>query len=77
MARLGDQVGKSIATTMHGTKLMDSQIADLKAYLETLSLPLRTTARSADADSPAVDGGRGFPGAKVRSVPRVARVHIT
>jgi YVTN family beta-propeller protein len=58
VARLGDQVGKSIATTMHGTKLMDSQIADLKAYLETLSLPLRITAGSAEADSPAVAGGR-------------------
>ncbi len=41
MPRLEDQLSKSIATTMHGTKIKDSQIADLKAYLETLSPPSR------------------------------------
>jgi cytochrome c peroxidase len=39
MTRLEDQVKKSIATTMHGTKLADSQVADLTAYLATLSPP--------------------------------------
>jgi cytochrome c peroxidase/DNA-binding beta-propeller fold protein YncE len=58
MARLEDQVSKSIATTMYGTKLKDSQIADLKAYLETLSPPSRNVAQPALADSPAVALGR-------------------
>jgi YVTN family beta-propeller protein len=39
MTRLEDQVKKSIATTMHGTKLASSQIAELTAYLATLSPP--------------------------------------
>ena len=77
VARLEDQVGKSIATTMHGTKLLESQIADLKAYLEDASLPLRTRAvcRSRFAGSATVR--RGFRGAKVCGLPHVARVHIT
>lgn len=58
MARLDDQVRKSIATTMHGTKLGDSAIADLKAYLETLSPPSRVMTEPAAADSAAVAGGR-------------------
>ena len=33
VAHLEAQVRKSIATTMHGTKLPDSQIGDLTAYL--------------------------------------------
>jgi cytochrome c peroxidase len=43
---------------MHGTKLMDSQIADLKAYLETLSPPSRIVTQPGGADSRAVAGGR-------------------
>jgi YVTN family beta-propeller protein len=39
MARLEDQVRKSIATTMHGTKPTDDQVADLTAYLRTLTPP--------------------------------------
>ncbi len=58
MARLEDQVAKSIATTMHGTKLKDSQIADLKAYLETLSPPPPIAAAIDKADSGAVAVGR-------------------
>jgi cytochrome c peroxidase len=58
MARLEDQVAKSIATTMHGTKLKDSQVADLKAYLETLSPPPPTTEAADKADSGAVASGR-------------------
>ena len=34
IARLEDQVRKSIATTMHGSKPTDEQVADLTAYLE-------------------------------------------
>ena len=77
MARLEDQVSKSIATTMHGTKLKDSQIADLKAYLETLSPPSRITVRR--WRSRFAGGGQragDFPGAQVRVVPRTAGVHV-
>ena len=58
MARLEDQVAKSIATTMHGTKLKDSQIADLKAYLETLSPPPRFATGAGTPDSPEIAAGR-------------------
>jgi YVTN family beta-propeller protein len=53
MARLEDQVQKSIATTMHGTKLPDSQVSDLTAYLATLAPPPRDT----------VAGREGLPAA--------------
>jgi YVTN family beta-propeller protein len=39
MKRLEDQVRKSIATTMHGTKPGDAQVADLTAYLGSLAPP--------------------------------------
>lgn len=39
MGRLEDQVRKSVATTMHGTKLSDAQAADLTAYLASLEPP--------------------------------------
>jgi mono/diheme cytochrome c family protein len=58
MARLEDQVAKSIETTMHGTKLKDSQITDLKAYLETLSPPPRIMTRLGEADSSEIAAGR-------------------
>ena len=58
MARLEDQVAKSVATTMHGTKLKDSQVADLKAYLETLSPASRPVTRGDQSDSPEVAAGR-------------------
>ena len=58
MARLEDQVAKSIATTMHGTKLKDSQVADLKAYLETLSPPPRLATGGDKPDSPEIAAGR-------------------
>ncbi len=60
MARLEDQVTKSIATTMHGTKLNSSQIADLQAYLETLSPPPRIGSPSGEAGSEAVASGRAI-----------------
>ncbi|HZW30691.1 MAG TPA: cytochrome c peroxidase [Isosphaeraceae bacterium] len=37
--RLEDQVRKSIATTMHGPKPAEAQVADLTAYLESLTPP--------------------------------------
>jgi YVTN family beta-propeller protein len=39
IVRLEDQVRKSIATTMHGTKPAEAQVADLTAYLGSLSPP--------------------------------------
>ena len=60
MARLEDQVTKSIATTMHGTKLNPSQIADLTAYLATLSPPPAIATGADKPDSPVVAGGRAI-----------------
>ena len=37
--RLEDQIRKSIATTMHGPKPTDGQVADLAAYLSSLTPP--------------------------------------
>ncbi len=39
IARLEDQIRKSIVTTMHGTKPTDEQVADLAAYLNSLTPP--------------------------------------
>ena len=39
IARLEDQVSKSIATTMYGAKPSDQQVADLTAYLSSLAPP--------------------------------------
>ena len=54
MARLEDQVRKSIATTMHGTKPTDAQVADLTAYLSSLAppSPSRWRARAATIPQP-------------------------
>ena len=57
MARLEDQVRKSIATTMHGTKPTDAQVADLTAYLRTLSPPAPRM-WGTDLDGPAVARGK-------------------
>jgi cytochrome c peroxidase len=57
VARLEDQVKKSIATTMHGTKLPDSQISDLTAYLATLAPPPPRDTR-AGQEGPAALRGR-------------------
>jgi cytochrome c peroxidase len=48
MARLEDQIGKSIVTTMHGPAPTKEQVADLAAYLSSLTSP-----------SPSVSSGRG------------------
>ena len=40
IARLEDQVRKSIVTTMHGAKPTDEQVADLTAYLSSLTPPV-------------------------------------
>ncbi len=39
MARLDDQIRKSIITTMHGARPTDEQVTDLAAYLRTLAPP--------------------------------------
>jgi YVTN family beta-propeller protein len=54
MEHLEDQVRKSVATTMHGTKLTDAQAGDLTAYLATLAPP-----RIPDAGAPDVAIARG------------------
>jgi cytochrome c peroxidase len=43
---------------MHGTKLAESQVADLKAYLETLSPPKRIMASGSGSNAAAVAAGR-------------------
>ena len=77
MNRLEDQVRKSIATTMHGTKLAEAQVADLTAYLATLAPPLPRS-WSSNSDDPAVARGKAvFQVAEVRELPRAARIHDT
>jgi YVTN family beta-propeller protein len=58
--RLEDQVRKSIATTMHGPKLPDSQIAELTAYLATLAPPSPSVTGAGKNDPPAVGRGRAI-----------------
>lgn len=57
MARLEDQVRKSIATTMHGPKPTDAQVADLTAYLNTLAPP-SPRLWDTELDATAVERGR-------------------
>ncbi len=78
MARLEDQVRKSIVTTMHGAAPTKEQVADLTAYLNSLTPPppAMTGARPGDFER-----GRSWPhrfrGTKVRGLPRSSRVHIS
>jgi YVTN family beta-propeller protein len=58
IARLEDQVRKSIATTMHGPKPADSQVADLTAFLGSLAPPPPSVLGDGPVDSPAVVRGR-------------------
>ncbi len=58
IARLEDQVRKSILTTMQGPKPADSQIADLTAFLGSLAPPPPAMIGSGLADSRAVARGR-------------------
>jgi YVTN family beta-propeller protein len=57
MARLEDQVRKSIATTMHGPKPTDAQVADLTAYLGALAPPAPDLWGGATDDPAAVARG--------------------
>lgn len=58
MTRLEDQIRKSIATTMHGTKLSESQVAELTAFLATLAPPSRRMTGAGPPDSAAAVHGR-------------------
>jgi YVTN family beta-propeller protein len=58
MARLEDQVRKSIATTMHGPKPTDAQVADLTAYLSSLAPPEPRLWEGGSNDSAAMMRGR-------------------
>ena len=58
MARLEDQIKKSITTTMHGVNPSGSQLDDLSAYLASLEPPSRFVTGAAAIDSPSVAHGR-------------------
>jgi cytochrome c peroxidase len=58
MARLDDQVRKSIQTTMHGLKPAESQVAELTAYLRSLETPPPSRSGAAEDDGSAVMRGR-------------------
>ena len=76
--RLEDQVRKSIATTMHGSKPTDGQVADLTAYLGSLAPPHRDDRATARSTRPPWRVGRAvFEGAEMRELPRPPRVHLT
>ncbi len=58
MARLEDQVRKSIVTTMHGSAPTKAQVADLKAYLNSLPAPSPAMTGTGPGDLNAVARGR-------------------
>jgi YVTN family beta-propeller protein len=58
MTRLEDQVRKSIATTMHGPKPTDRQVADLTAFLGSLAPPPPAMMGDSSVNSSAVKRGR-------------------
>jgi YVTN family beta-propeller protein len=58
IARLEDQVRKSIATTMHGPKPADSQVADLTAFLASLAPPSSSETGETPADATGIARGR-------------------
>ncbi len=67
MSRLDDQVRKSIATTMHGTKPTDAQVADLTAYLGSLSPPSPQFWKTGADDDAIVRGREVFRSRKCAS----------
>jgi YVTN family beta-propeller protein len=58
MARLEDQIRKSIVTTMHGPAPTKEQVADLTAYLSSLAPPSPAVTGVGQGDSNAVARGR-------------------
>jgi YVTN family beta-propeller protein len=71
IARLDDQVRKSIATTMHGSKPAEAQVADLTAYLGSLSPPPPAHWNTGTDDATAVARGR-----KVFEVRKCTACHV-
>jgi YVTN family beta-propeller protein len=67
MSRLEDQVRKSIATTMHGTKPAESQVADLTAYLGSLAPPSPRLWKSGTNDEAIARGREVFRSRKCAS----------
>jgi YVTN family beta-propeller protein len=67
MDRLEDQVRKSIATTMHGTKPAEGQVADLTAYLATLAPPSPRTWEKGTNDEAVARGREVFRSNKCAS----------
>src|SRR5262249_14376612 len=67
MGRLEDQVRKSVATTMHGTKLADAQAADLTAYLASLAPPSPRLWDSGASETAIERGGEVFRSRKCAS----------
>lgn len=66
--RLEDQIRKSIATTMHGTKPADQQVSDLAGYLGSLAPPSADVTRALPVDAMAVARGlKVFESAKCAS----------
>jgi YVTN family beta-propeller protein len=58
IARLEDQVRKSIATTMHGPKPTDAQVSDLTAFLASLAPPPPSVPVRGKAEATSVSRGR-------------------
>ncbi|HEX3450461.1 MAG TPA: cytochrome c peroxidase [Isosphaeraceae bacterium] len=58
VARLDDQIKKSIVTTMHGPKPSDEQVSDLAAYLTSLAPPSPRQVDIDPLDASAVSRGR-------------------
>ena len=74
IARLQDQVKKSIATTMYGAKPSDQQVADLTAYLSSLAPPPSLFAGENGVDSAAAVRGRA---ASKRGSARLAMLRLS
>ena len=70
MARLEDQVRKSIATTMHGPKPTDAQVADLTAYLEYACAAIAAIGDAAPTDANRRDCRRAGQSSRSRSAAR-------
>jgi YVTN family beta-propeller protein len=71
MARLEDQIRKSIKTTMHGPEATQEQVTDLTAYLNSLAPPQPVTTGNGRRDLQAVARGR-----KVFEVQKCATCHV-
>src|SRR5581483_10037739 len=55
---LGDQIRKSVKSTMHGRPLSEDQVQQLAAYLRTLSPPPGLAVARGEIHQPEVDRGR-------------------